>query len=331
MKKNVLYISLTLLSIFLVTILLPSALVAIWPADDKGDDSIVQLQVKEDEYPIKVYLKAEKKTVTMPIEQYVRGVVAAEMPVRFENEALKAQAVAARTYIVRKMQLGAKTPEGADVSDDHTEAQAFKMDDKLKEQWGADYAQNISKINEAVNETKGKIAMYEGKPIEALFFSTSSGFTENSEDYWGKQIPYLRSVKSPWDEKSDKFTAKQDIPLVQFYEKLGIKAVAATAGDALIEPIERSVTDHIKKLRVGGKEFTGAEFRTLTGLRSTLFTWKVAGDTITFFTKGYGHGVGLSQYGANGMAAEGKKADEILRYYYQGIALGDVKQVLPKP
>lgn len=332
MKKNLLLVSLTLLAIFAVTILLPSTLVAFWPAGDRGDDQLVKLQVQEDDTPVKVYLKGEKKIVTMPLEEYVRGVVAAEMPVRFEKEALKAQAIAARTYIVRKMSLGAKTPEGADVSDDHTEAQAFKLDQKLREQWGeADYPTNISKINAAVNETKGQILMYEGKPIEALFFSTSSGATENSEDYWGKQLPYLRSVKSPWDEKSEKYTATLEIPLQQFYEKLGIKAVSAVAGEKLIDPLERSVTDHIKKLRVGDKVFTGSEFRSLVGLRSTWFTWKVTGNTISFITKGYGHGVGLSQYGANGMAQEGKKADEIVHYYYQGVEIGDVKNALPKP
>ncbi|ARU60516.1 stage II sporulation protein D [Tumebacillus avium] len=337
MKKNVLAILAVILSVLVVTILLPAALIAVWPdknpAKTQNPSTLVELDITPNDPTVDVYLTGQNKLVTMPLEAYVRGVVAAEMPVHFQPEALKAQAVAARTYIVRRMANGKKSElhPAADVSDNHNEGQAYSGEDKLKTRWGAaDYQKNLSKINAAINATKGQIALYEGKPIEALFFSTSSGKTENSEDYWGSQVPYLRSVDSPWDAHSDKFTATQDIPLTEFYTKLGLQAIPAASIGSLIKPLERSATEHIKKIQVGDKTFTGPDFRGKLGLRSTLFTWQVnaAAGTISFFTKGFGHGVGLSQYGANGMAQDGKKWDEIIRHYYQGVTLGKVSDVL---
>lgn len=335
MKKNLLLAATLVVSVLTVTILLPSALIALWPAGQEvmqKETQYVQLEVPADGLQISVYKKAEGQVVRVPLEEYVRGVIAAEMPVHFEKEALKAQAIAARTYVIRRLHLGAKTPQGADVTDDHRDFQAYSDEPKLKQRWGeADYQANLSKMNEAVNETKGLIALYEGVPIEALFFSTSSGKTENSEDYWGKAQPYLRSVESPWDEKSEKYTAKLDLKLTDFHQKLGIDAVVtATNAATLIQPLERSASDHIKKIKVGDRTFSGPEFRSLLGLRSTWFTWQVSGDTITFFTKGFGHGVGLSQYGAHFMAQEGKTAEEIIRYYYKGVTLGQVEDVLAK-
>ena len=329
MKKYLLLIPLFIVAILTVTVLLPSALVALWPSDGQADaPSIVQLNTDED-MQVDVYLHDAKQIVTMPLEKYVRGVVAAEMPVKFEKEALKAQAIAARTYVARRLAKGTKTVEGADVTDDHNDGQAYLTDEKLQKNWGLlDYPKNLSKINEAVNETRGQILLYQGDPIEALFFSTSSGMTENSEDYWGKAVPYLRSVKSPWDEQSEKFKSTTEIKLSDFTQKLGIASVMTAANvNGLIQPLEKTATNHIKKIRVGDKTFSGADFRALLGLRSTWFTWQVAGDTITFVTHGYGHGVGLSQYGANGMAQEGKKAEEIVTYYYRGVEIGDVKAV----
>jgi stage II sporulation protein D len=331
MKKTVLLVVAGVLTLVTVTILLPSALIAMWPdKNPSAPANIVELKVEENDIPVKVYLKDLDKTVTLPLEKYVRGVVAAEMPVTFEKEALKAQAMAARTYIVRRLLAGTKTPQGADVTNDHNDSQAYSTDEKLQQRWGLlEYTKNLSKINEAVNETKGKVIVYQGQPIEALFFSTSSGATENSEDYWGKKIPYLRSVNSPWDEQSDKYTDKLTVSLADLREKLGIHAVLTSANlGAQLQPLEKTATEHVKKIRVGDKTFSGPEFRTALGLRSTWFTWQVAGDTITFFTRGFGHGVGLSQYGANGMAKEGKKAEEIVRYYYQGVEIADAKGLL---
>ncbi|PWK16248.1 stage II sporulation protein D [Tumebacillus permanentifrigoris] len=332
-KKTWLLIPLAILALLTATILVPSALVAFWPSTEQhqiSSQSLVGLNNRDD-IEIKLYLKSENKVVPITLEKYVRGVVAAEMPVTFAEEALKAQAVAARTYIVRRLVLGVKTAEGADVSDDHNDGQAYSTDEKLQQNWGMlNYPKNISKINNAVNATEGQVLLYEGKPIEALFFSTSSGKTENSEDYWGKQIPYLRSVDSPWDLQSEKYSAQLSLSLNEFRDKLGITTVPTTSLGRLILPIERTAADHIKKIKVGDKTFSGPDFRKLLGLRSTMFTWEVTANTITFHTSGYGHDVGLSQYGADGMAKEGKKAQEILLHYYQGVNIGHAVDLLPK-
>jgi len=332
MKKNLLYLSITVVSILVVTILIPSVLVALWPSEEGVSNALVELQVSEDDLPVKVWLTDQQKLVTLPLEQYVRGVVAAEMPVDFAPEALKAQAVAARTYVVRRIKMGQTTPEGADVTDNHQTGQQYATDAKLEQRWGlVDYAQNLSKINQAVNETKGLVALYKGAPIEALFFSTSSGRTENSEDYWENTIPYLRSVESPWDLKSDKYKGRTEMSLAEFSQKLGLQAVP-TAGNlgGMLQPLERTATDHIRKIRVGDNTLSGRDFRAKLGLRSTLVTWQVTGDKIVFESTGFGHGVGLSQYGANGMAQEGRTAEEILKHYYQGIELGQAREVVTR-
>lgn len=332
-KKIWLLIPLAILALLTATILVPSALVAMWPKSESHDASshnLVELN-SQDDIEIKLYLKSENKVVPITLEKYVRGVVAAEMPVTFEEEALKAQAVAARTYIVRRLTLGTKTTEGADASDDHNDGQAYSTDEQLQKNWGMlNYPKNISKINNAVNATKGQVLLYEGKPIEALFFSTSSGKTENSEDYWGKEIPYLRSVDSPWDLKAEKYAGELSLSLNEFRDKLGITTIPTSSLGRLILPIERSAADHIKKIKVGDKTFSGPDFRKLLGLRSTMFTWEVTASTITFHTQGYGHDVGLSQYGADGMAQDGKKAEEILLHYYQGVKIGNAGDLLPK-
>lgn len=331
-KKTWLYLLLLILALFAALILVPSALVALWPAHEKSvpPQSLVELD-KQDDIEITVYLKAEDKLVPMSLEKYVRGVVAAEMPVTFQEEALQAQAIAARTYIVRRLLMGTKTAQGADVSDDHNDGQAYSSDETLQKNWGMlNFPKNISKINNAVNATKGQILLYQGKPIEALFFSTSSGKTENSEDYWGSSVPYLRSVDSPWDLTSEKYEGQLSLTLADFRQKLGITSIEASSIGRLIVPLERSAADHIKKIKVGDKTFSGPDFRKLLGLRSTMFTWEVQAEqgTITFYTKGYGHDVGLSQFGANGMAKEGKTAKEILEHYYQGVSFGAARDLL---
>jgi len=334
MKKNLLWISLGVIAILTVIVLLPSLLVVLWPSSEPTTavSGVVELVAEPDDVQVSVYLTAEKEIVKMPLEKYVRGVVAAEMPVTFEPEALRAQAIAARTYVVRRMKLGAKTEEGADVTDHHSTGQQYSGDEKLQQRWGLlDYPKNLSKVNEAVNETRGQILLYEGQPIEALFFSTSSGRTVNSEDYFEKKIPYLRSVESPWDLRSEKYEGTTEMTLREFREKLGVEAVVTAANvNALLQPLERTSTDHLKKVQVGDLTLTGAQLRAKLGLRSTLFTTEISGDKILFRSKGFGHGVGLSQYGANGMAKEGRKAKEILLHYYTGIEIGSVQDVLQK-
>ena len=169
-----------------------------------------------------MYRSSQDLIEKLPLEQYVVGVVAGEMPADFEKEALKAQALAARTYMVNQLLSDdPSVPKGADVTDTVSH-QVYKNQKELATLWGSDYDWKIKKISEAVLETKGKVLTYDDKPITAAFFSTSNGYTENSEAYWTDDIPYLRSVESPWDKASPKFEDQKIIPINEFKQKLGV-------------------------------------------------------------------------------------------------------------
>lgn len=284
---------------------------------------------------IPVYLTKKNQVETVTLEQYVRGVLAAEMPIEFELEALKAQAIAARTYIVRRML--EKDFSNVPVKDawvtDTVAHQAYIDYEALQTKWSASTAaMNIQKINRAVKETEGQIILYENRPINATFFSTSNGYTENSEDYWPEPIPYLRSVPSPWDAKlSPRYKETVSISYKTVLQKLGVSSISAVSTRANgIKVLEWSEGKRIKKISIGGKTFSGREVREKLGLASSGFDWKWKGTQIEFTTYGYGHGVGLSQWGANGMAKEGKTAHEIIAYYYSGISIGKASSILLK-
>ncbi|SDS97429.1 stage II sporulation protein D [Paenibacillaceae bacterium GAS479] len=272
-----------------------------------------------DRMTVRVYLTAEKRVEKVPMELYVRGVIAGEMPVSFEPEALKAQAIAARTYLVKRLASGDRSGmpvKNADVTDT-TAHQVYVPLDKLLDRWsGKDREVNLAKLNAAVQETRGQIITYEGKPIEALFFSTSNGYTENSEDYWGSSLPYLRSVASPWDKKiSPEFKETTSMSLAAFYQKLGISGKTPPKSLRVLDTTDGK---RIREMTAGSKVFTGRQMREKLGLASTQFTWKIEGKEIEITTYGYGHGVGMSQWGADGMAKSGSTAYQILSHYYTG-------------
>ncbi|MHA7967122.1 stage II sporulation protein D [Paenibacillus sp. CAU 1782] len=274
-----------------------------------------------DNVQVRVYLSAEKKIEKVPLETYVLGVLAGEMMADFELEALKAQAIAARTYIVRRLSApadGALKKKGADVTDT-IEHQVYIPRGELLGRWpgGAD-AEQLIKMKRAVAETRGLVITYNGGPIEAAFFSTSNGYTENSEDYWELSLPYLRSVASPWDkELSPRYRQQAEFGQKELYAKLGVSGKAAK-GKPVIKLMSETEGNRVKEVKVNGVLFTGREVREKLGLASSQFTWKIDGNNVSFTTYGMGHGVGMSQWGANGMAKEGKTAAEILHHYYTG-------------
>ncbi|WP_042170168.1 stage II sporulation protein D [Paenibacillus gorillae] len=273
---------------------------------------------------VSVYLTKEKRIERVPLESYVRGVVAAEMPMDFELEALKAQAIAARTYIVRRLALHDSSgmppgneAKGAEVTDT-VEHQVYVPFAELAKRWPEDKRKSYSeKLKQAVEQTKGRIITYDGEPIQAVFFSTSNGYTENSEDYWAQEIPYLRSVSSPWDkELSPRYKETIRFDITEFYQKLGLGDEGR--GKPVIRVVNKTAGGRIGELIVGKKRLTGREVREKLGLASSQFIWTIKGDSIAFTTYGYGHGVGMSQWGANGMAKAGVKAEDILAHYYSG-------------
>ncbi len=270
---------------------------------------------------VRIQLTDLARVETVPIEWYVRGVVAGEMPADFQPEALKAQAIAARTYIVRKLlaQANADGRTKADVSDS-TDDQVYIPIAKLGKLWGSKDATQakLDRISEAVAQTKGLILTYDGAPIQASYFSTSNGYTENSEDYWSVALPYLRSVPSPWDTKSSpRYKQEVTMKLKDFYKKLDVPS----AKPKQIKVVSRTDGRRVKELLIGKHSVSGREARERLGLQSSHFDWKIQGDKITLTSYGYGHGVGMSQYGANALAAAGNTAEQILRYYYTGITI----------
>ncbi|SYX86537.1 stage II sporulation protein D [Paenibacillus alvei] len=281
---------------------------------------------------VRVYLSGTRQVESIALEQYVRGVLAAEMPSSFELEALKAQAMAARTYIMRRLlaQDTSGAPEGADVTDTVSH-QAYKPLAEMKRL----PKEAAAKLNRAVEETQDQIITYEGKPIMAAFFSTSNGYTENSEDYWGNPVPYLKSVASPWDERvAPRFAESTTYKVDALLSELGVSAQAlklqsgggtsSNSGSAQairnqLRILSRTPGKRVGQVQVGTEQFTGREIREKLGLRSSAFDWSMVDGKLVITTYGFGHGVGMSQYGAQGMAKEGSTAEQIVTYYYKGV------------
>ena len=243
---------------------------------------------------------------------FIVGVLAGEMPIYFEKEALKAQAVAARSYALKRMEYNKDNEY--DVVDSIMN-QVYLDNDYLKSVWGNNYTDNINKLREAVNDTSMEYLEYDGEVIDALFFSTSNGYTETASLVFDIDLPYLKSVKSTWDEKtSSAFRNTTSIDIRSFYEKLGL-----TYSDTFdFKVLKRSSTNRIISLSINGNEYSGRSLYNKLGLRSTDFSLKKDDDKIIISTIGYGHGVGMSQYGALGMAEDGYNYEEILSYYYSG-------------
>lgn len=244
------------------------------------------------------------------LEEYVVGVVGGEMPASFEMEALKAQSVASRTYVLKKI-LNNDNREYDVV--DTVSNQVYLDDDELKDKWGSNYGSYINKIREAVNDTSMEYLVYDGEIIDAMFFSTSNGYTEDSGVVFSTSLPYLRSVLSEWDKDvAPMFSYSTDMSLQEFYDRLDIEY----SGELVMEVLERSDSNRIVKMRINGVEMLGKDIYKKLGLRSLDFSLKQVGNNINIETKGYGHGVGMSQYGAQGMAKNGYNYKEILSHYY---------------
>ena len=248
----------------------------------------------------------------MNMEDYLIGVVSAEVPISFEEEALKAQAVAARTYAMKQIE-NSKNRE-YDVTDD-VMSQVYQDDYKLKEKWKDNYEENNNKIKKCVLDTQGEYITYDDKIIYAFFFSTSNGKTEDNKNVFGQDLPYLKVVDSSFDEnETSSFFSTKEFSMQEFYQKLQLD-YSETLN---ITDINKTESGRISSLKVNGVEFKGRDFQNKLSLRSTDFEIKINDKNITITTKGYGHGVGMSQYGANALAKQNKTYEEILKYYYQG-------------
>ena len=251
----------------------------------------------------------------LSLEEYVKGVVSSEMPVSFHEEALKAQAIAARTYVLRETDNG-KKPIAPDVS-----AQVFSTEEERKKKWGKEFTRNEKKISAAVDATAGDILVYGEELISAMFFSTSNGKTETAQNFSGNDIPYLQSVESPGEEDvAPSYEENAEMSLNKWNEAFGIEWNADMFKSL---QLVRNPTGRVQKVVTAGFEANGRDVRELLGLRSTDFdiAFDVTNNIVHIKTLGYGHGVGMSQYGAEAFAKDGWTAEEIVKHYYTGTAI----------
>lgn len=262
--------------------------------------------------------------VSMTMHDYLVGVVASEMPAKFLPEALKAQAVAARTYAMYGVLIGKKHAD-ADVCTDPACCQAWYSDEQLRKNWGDDYGTKLKKITDAVDATDGEYLVSGGEPILAAFHSSSGGKTENSADAWASAKSYLTSVSSPETEKDvpNFISTVTSAPLDFRDTVLSGHPEADFTGrtEKWLGAVEKDGSGRVKSVTAGGVKLTGSEMRALFGLRSAEFTIKYDGSAFVFTVTGSGHGVGMSQYGANVMASSGSSYAEILSHYYPGTQL----------
>lgn len=277
-------------------------------------------------HEISVFFADENNTRTMNLDEYLCGVVAAEMPASFETEALKAQAVAARSYaIYKKNNPGNEHPDAA-VCTDFAHCKAYKSHHRMQQEWGGEFAKYFNKINGAVTATSGEILTYDGEVALAVFHSQSgSGRTENSSDVWGGNVPYLVSVESHGEENAPNFYSTAVFSFEEFTKKINdeFPDIKIKSSDEIGE-IEKSEGGSVKNITIAGVKISGKDIRKIFGLRSSCFKVIAEQESVKFEVSGYGHGVGMSQYGANTMAKEGYNYKQILTHYYSGTQIEGV-------
>jgi len=297
----------------LLIILFPMCLNVSFLSKIKGDEELGGDMIN-------VYFDSADKLIVMPREEYILGVLMAEMPAEFEVEALKAQAVAARTYLVQKLSSASfdDRHNGGDVCTDSSHCQAYVSEKDAKEKWGKNASLYFKKCKNAVKSTEGVIAVYNGEPIKAVFHACAGGRTENASDVWGSDVAYLKSVASPGDEYAPKFRTEAEFSTDEFKAKLK-ESHGIDFTDRFIGNISRSEGGAVLSIELGDKVLKGSDVRMVFGLRSSSFDIIPCEESVVFKVTGYGHGVGMSQYGANYYAKNGDNYMEILKKYYSDI------------
>lgn len=277
---------------------------------------------------IRLLLTDTGEITEISMEDYVTGCLFAQIPVDYEEEALKAQAVCAYTYALRIIRNNkdnpAGAPENADISDSGALYQPYFTEEKAREYYGSDYDKYIEKVKNAAKFGVGHVITYENQPIYAVYHSVSTGDTNSALYVWGIDLPYLVSVPSPPDKEYHNYLCTNEMTTES------VRAALLRYSRDIAMPIDYSEwftenntneKGYVISVKVGDKTLSGGEVWRIFGLRSTAFSVSFNGNVFTFTTKGYGHGAGMSQYGANEMARSGKDWEEILRYYYTGVKI----------
>ena len=317
----------TLMASFILIALLFTAPLLLLSDADTGETTpptptpLAQTQPSSHDDTVTLQVQYEGKTVPMTMTEYLTGVVRGEMPASFEVEALKAQAAAERTYIYYQMRGGRKTAHSdADICTDPNCCNAWLSQESAAKKWGEHAAEYEAKIEQAVQDTDGQVVLYQGAPILAAFHSSSAGKTAKSGDVWTSDLPYLASVKSPESEDNvPNYYSVKTLTTTEFCDTFHTSYPQADfSSDAAgwVQNLTRNSSDRVESVTIGGVTVSGTEVRSLYGLRSACFTVECGADGVTFHVTGYGHGVGMSQYGANELAREGKTWREILAWYY---------------
>lgn len=320
MKKVIAYIAFVLIFVFIVP--------AIFTRKFNFETVSAETVEKQEIYDYGMYnqvkiLMPNGEVKEIPLDEYLYGVLSAEMPASYEKEALKAQAIVARTYTMYKI-LKDKKHDNCDICSNYSCCQAWIDEDSKKEKWKEKYDEYNEKIKSAVNETKGKIITYENAPINALFHANSGGKTELPINVWGGNFPYFAVVETSGEEAYSGYFSEVEFSKEEFINKLKEKYSDFEIDfldEKCIEILEYTDSGRIKNIRIGNKEISGVTLRTILSLKSSNFTFEILENTIKFKVTGYGHGVGLSQSGSDALARNGKNAEEIINHYYKNIEI----------
>lgn len=337
MKKVAIYLVIILVLCFILPVIFTKKFDVVETMASILKENLEQSENKLDEVKVIDYDYSKYKTVKLlhssteeieevNLDEYLCNVVSAEMPVDFDIEALKAQAVVARTYTMYKIINNSGKHEGADICDSSSCCQAWISKEGRFERWDEDKRQeNWNKITTAVNETVGKIITYEGAPINAFFHSNSGGITEIPLNVWGGQgYPYLQVVETSGEDGYTQYNSEVTLTKTELLEKLKEKYSDIEIdfeAEESIKILENTESGRVRTIKFGNKELSGVETRTLLGLRSTNFEVNINEDNITFSVIGYGHGVGMSQTGADALAKQGYNYEEIIKHFYIGVEI----------
>ena len=292
---------------------------------EKKDENVEQYNYKEYN-KIKLLHKKDKKIEEIPLDEYLLGVVSAEMPANFEQEALNAQALVARTYTIYSIKRNKNKHEGADICDSSTCCQAWISKEDRLARWNEDVREEYwNKIVKAVNTTKGKVITYNGDVIDAFFHSNSGGITEIPVNVWGgTNFPYLQSVQTSGEEGYSQYSSEVTLTQEELINKIRAKHsdfnIDISQQDS-VKILEYTEAGRVKNIQIGNLKLSGVEVRSLLGLKSTNFKIEINNGKVTFIVTGYGHGVGMSQTGADSMAKQGYNYEEIIKHFYTGVEI----------
>lgn len=283
----------------------------------------------ENQEAVKVFMSQDDLVLNITVQEYLVGVLAAEMSPAYHEQALKAQAVAAYTYLLCKKSEQESSPDaslkGAYLTNDSSTHQGYLTKEQRKEKWGDKADSYEKKLQKAVNEVGGKVITYEGKPIVAAFHANNSGVTQSAKTVWGGEVPYLQSVTSAGDKLSPDCIKTVAITPQQFSQSVSSLEGCELSGEASgwVGKIKKDSHGFVESVEVGGKTYSGMALRDAVGLRSAVFSYEFKDGNLHFTTEGYGHGVGMSQYGADYMARQGSTWEEIIKHYYKGVQIED--------